>query len=83
MFIEVVNNTFIFLWQDNNVVIDCMTIYHLKNNTILRLRKRSFFMLINVRIVRLIFNNMHSKWLYIPYVIDDYNHYINDVDRSN
>jgi expansin (peptidoglycan-binding protein) len=33
--------------------------------------------------MRLIFDNAVRKWLEIPTVINDYNHYINAVDINN
>ena len=40
-------------------------------------------MSINSRILLPVFDDLSVKWLHIPYVIDDYNHYINGVDQSN
>ena len=57
--------------------------YYLKNEIIKRLRRRFFLTLTNVRIVRSIFDDLFFKRLYISQVINDYNHYMNDVDRSN
>ncbi len=83
MLAEVVDNTLCFLWQNNNAVIGCITAHPLKNDIIQRLRKRPSPTSTNARIVRPVFGNLLFKWLHIPRVIDDYNHYINDVDRSN
>ena len=83
MFVEVVDSTLVFLWQDNNVVIDCTTVHSLKNDIILWLWRRPSPTSTNARIVRPVFGNLFFKWLHIPRVINDYNHYMNDVDQSN
>ena len=83
MFAEVVDNMLVFLWQDNNAVIGCTTAHSLKNDTVLRLRRRLSSTSTNARIVRPVFGDLPFKWLHIPRAIDDYNHYMNDVDRSN
>ena len=83
MLAKEVNRTLIFLWQDNNAIIDYITAYYLKNNTILRLQKRPSSTLINARIVCPVFGDLPFKWLYIPRAINDYNHYMNGVNQSN
>jgi Transposase IS4 len=80
---EVVDSTLYFLWQDNNAVLGLTTAHCLKNDTIERLRKRPSPTSVNARIVRPVFRDELFKWLYIPCAIDDYNHYMNKVDRSN
>jgi Transposase IS4 len=83
MLAEIVDSTICFLWQDNNAVLGLTTAHYLKNDTIQRLRKRPSSTSVNTTIVRPVFGNESYKWLHIPRAIDDYNHYINGVDRSN
>jgi Transposase IS4 len=59
------------------------TAHCLKNDTIKRLHKRPSPTSVNARIIRSVFGDEPFKRLYIPRVIDDYNHYMNSVDRSN
>jgi Transposase IS4 len=80
---EIVESTLCFLWQDNNAVLGLTTAHPFKNDTILRLRKRPSPTSTNARIVRPVFGDLPAKWLRIPCAIDDYNHYMNGVDRSN
>ena len=80
---EVVDSTLCFLWQDNNAVLGLTTAHCLKNDTIERLRKRPSPTSVNARIVRPVFGDEPFKHLHIPRAIDDYNHYMNGVDRSN
>lgn len=82
-FAEVVEDTLCFLWQDNNTVLGLTTAHYLKDETVLRFRKRPFPTSTNARVVRPVFGDLSQKWLYIPQVIDDYNHYMNGVDRAN
>jgi hypothetical protein len=37
----------------------------------------------NARVVRPVFSNAVRKWFYIPTAINNYNHYMNGVDRNN
>jgi hypothetical protein len=60
-----------------------ITAYYFKDKTIERLRKRPSLILINARIIRPVFRDLPAKRLYISHAINDYNHYINKVDRSN
>jgi Transposase IS4 len=83
MLAETVDSTLCFLWQNNNAVLGLTTAYCLKNNTLERLRKRPSSTSVNAAIVRPVFGNEPYKWLHIPRAIDDYNHYMNGVDRSN
>jgi Transposase IS4 len=83
MLAEIVDSTICFLWQDNNAVLGLTTAHCLKNDTIKRLRKRPSPTSVNASIVRPVFGDEAFKWLYIPRAIDDYNHYMNGVDRSN
>lgn len=80
---EVVESTLCFLWQDNNAVLGLTTAYRLKNETIERLRKRPAPTSTNAKIVRPVFGDLPVKRLQIPLVIDEYNHYMNGVDRAN
>jgi Transposase IS4 len=63
--------------------LDLTTAHCLKNDTIERLRKRPSPTSVNARIVQPVFGDEPFKWLHIPRAIDDYNHYMNGVDRSN
>ena len=56
--------------------------YSLSERTLCE-RKRLALTSTNARIVRPVFGDAVRKWLYIPTVIDSYNHYINGVDRNN
>ena len=80
---EVVDSTLCFLWQDNNAVLGLTTAHCLKNETVERLRKRPSPTSTNARIVRPVFGDLPFKRLHIPQAIDDYNHFMNGVDRSN
>ena len=83
MLAEVVDATLCFVWQDNNAVAGITTAHSLKNETIERNRKRPAPTSTNARIVRPVFGDSPYKRLHIPCVIDDYNHYMNGVDRAN
>jgi hypothetical protein len=50
---------------------------------ILKNRKRPKATLTNVKIAREPFRNKSIKLLPIPVFIDDYNHYINRIDKAN
>ncbi len=80
---EIVESTLCFLWQDNNAVLGITTAHPFRNDTVLRLRKRPSPTSTNARIVRPVFGDLPAKWLRIPRAIDDYNHYMNGVDRAN
>jgi hypothetical protein len=83
---RVINNMLCFVWQDNNTVLGLTTAYSLyrpEEDIIIRNRKRLKETLTNGRITRPIFGNLPRKELAIPKIIDDYNHYINDVDLAN
>jgi Transposase IS4 len=80
---EIVDSTLCFLWQDNNAVLGLTTAHCLKNDTIKRVRRRPSPTSVNARIERPVFGDEPFKRLYIPRTVDDYNHYMNDVDRSN
>jgi hypothetical protein len=71
-----------FYWQDNNAVLGITTAYTLKETTLYN-QRRPKLTFINAYIIRLIFDDTIRKWLKIPIVIDDYNHYINAVDINN
>jgi Transposase IS4 len=80
---EIVESTLCFLWQDNNAVLSLTTAHYFKDDTVERLRKRPAPTSTNARIIRPVFRDLPAKWLRIPRAIDDYNHYMNGVDRSN
>ena len=71
-----------FLWQDNNAVLGITTVYSLYV-LIERLRNRPSTTSTNAHIVLLVFGDLKKKKLKIPYAIDEYNYYINGVDRNN
>jgi Transposase IS4 len=73
----------IFIWQDNNAVLGMTTAHCLKNEIVLRYRKRPSSTSTNAYIVRPVFGDEAQKWLHIPRAIDDYNHFMNGVDRAN
>jgi hypothetical protein len=77
---EKVGNVLCFLWQDNNAVLGITTGFSL-TETVLRERKRPKQTSTSARIVRPIFGDEHRKRLYIPTVIDRYNHCMNGVDN--
>lgn len=83
MLAEVVDSTLCFLWQDNNAVLGVTTAHRIKDETIERLQKRPSPSSANAAIVQPVFGDEPFKWLHIPRVIDDYNHYMNGVDRAN
>ena len=83
MLAEVVDSTLCFLWQDNNAVLGLTTAHCLKDKTVERNRRRPSPTSTNARIVRPVFGDAPFKKLQIPQAIDDYNHYMNGVDRSN
>jgi Transposase IS4 len=78
-----VGQTLIFIWQDNNTVLGITTAHCLKNETIEKLRKRPSPTSTNARIVRPVFGDKPQKLLHIPRAIDDYNRFMNDMDRAN
>jgi Transposase IS4 len=80
---EVVELTPCFLWQDNNIVLGIIIAYPSKNDIILRFRKRPSPMSMKAQIVQPVFEDLPAKWLRILCAIDDYNHYMNGVDRAN
>jgi hypothetical protein len=81
-FAEIVNGVLCFLWQDNNAVLGITTGFDLAQR-VLRLRKRPSLTSINARIVRPVFGDEPRKLLWIPKVIDEYNHHMNSVDLAN
>jgi hypothetical protein len=60
-----------------------MTTGHRIEPKILRKRKRPRKTASNARITRESFGENPTKILPIPTFIDDYNHYIGDIDQSN
>jgi hypothetical protein len=81
-FAEIVNGVLCFLWQDNNTVLGITTGFDLSQR-VLRMRKRPTLTSTNARIVRPIFGDEVCKLLWIPKVIDEYNHHMNSVDLAN
>jgi hypothetical protein len=60
-----------------------MTTAYTLDQKVYRKRKRPAVISTNAYIVRPIFGDAIKKWLYISRAIDDYNHYMNNVDRFN
>jgi Transposase IS4 len=83
MLAESVGYTLCFLWQDNNAVLGMTIAFPLKNETVKKLRKRPSLTSTNAYIVRSVFRDLFAKTLKIPCAIDEYNHHMNGVDRSN
>jgi hypothetical protein len=83
MLAEIVDLTLCFLRQDNNAVLGVTTAYCLKNETVVRNRKRPSATSTNAHNVRPVFGDESSKWLAILLAIDQYNHHINGVDGCN
>ena len=82
----IVNSVLCFLWQDNNAVLGITTAYSLHvlvKRMRTRLRTRPSITSTNAHIVLPVFGYLKKKLLDIPYAIDEYNYYINDVDRNN
>ena len=48
-----------------------------------RIRTRPSTTSTNAYIVLLVFRDLKKKELDIPYAINEYNHYINGIDRNN
>ena len=81
-FAEIVNGVLCFLWQDNNAVLGITTGYDLAQR-VLRDRKRPNLTSTNAHIVWPVFGDQVRKRLWIPKVIDEYNHNMNGVDLAN
>jgi hypothetical protein len=60
-----------------------MTTGHRIEPKVFRKRKRLKKTALNARITRESFRENPTKILSIPLFIDDYNHYIEDIDQSN
>ena len=80
---QVEGYTLCFLWQDNNAVLGMTTAFRLKDETIWSYRKRPAPTSTNAHIVRPVFGDLVRKWLRIPLVIDQYNHYMGGVDIAD
>lgn len=80
---EQIDKTLCFLRQDNNAVLGMTTAYRLKEETVLKERRRLRVTLINAHVIRPIFGNDTRRTLYIPQAIDGYNHYMGGVDTAN
>ena len=78
----IVNSVLCFLWQDNNAVLGITTAYSL-HVLVKRMRTRPSTTSTNAHIVLPVFGDLKKKELEIPYAIDEYNYYINGVDRNN
>lgn len=80
--VRIIKDIYCFLWQDNSAVLGMTTAYTL-DQKVYRERKRPAVTSTNAYIVRPVFGDAVKKWLYIPRAINDYNYYINSVDRFN
>ena len=82
---RVVEDTLCLAWQDNNVVLALSTVHtvHQVDDFVAKIRKRPAKTSTNGRIVRDVFKEEHTKELYIPRFIDDYNHHMGGVDLAN
>ena len=76
------NSVLCFLWQDNNAVLGITTAYSL-HVLVKRLRTRPSITSTNAHIVLPVFGHLKKKLLDISYAIDEYNYYMNGVDRNN
>jgi hypothetical protein len=59
------------------------TAFRLKDETILRYRRRPASTSTNAHIVRSVFGELVRKWLEIPLGIDQYNHFMGGVDIAD
>jgi hypothetical protein len=82
---KVVENTLCLAWQDNNIVLALSNVHtvHQADDFRAKIRRRPAKTSTNGRIVRLVFKEEHTKELYIPRFIDDYNHHMGGVDLAN
>jgi Transposase IS4 len=79
---DIVDGVLCFLWQDNNAVLGITTAFDLFQR-VQRIRKRPGITSTNARIVRPVFGDAVRKRLWIPKVIDEYNHHMGGVDLAN
>lgn len=76
------DNFKIFRWVDNNVVTMVSTL-HDGTETVARQRKRPRITVTNRPFVRTVWGDNHVREISIPGVIDDYNHWMLGVDKSD
>lgn len=69
-------------WEDNNIV-RFLTTVHPWNETTLSERRKPRSTSTNATAVRRVFGDSHRKLLFIPTVVDDYNHHMNGVDLAD
>ena len=74
--------TLVARWKDNGMVLCCSTIHSI-GNTILRLRKKPRPTLTNKSHVKEVWGDKGSTNIKIPTLIDDYNHWMGGVDKSD
>ncbi|GES85239.1 hypothetical protein RCL_jg18055.t1 [Rhizophagus clarus] len=82
----VVDNMLAILWMDNGLVTMLLTIHQIDNgneNWIERIRRRPRETSTNAVKVRAVFGTASKKSLPIPVVIDDYNHFMGEVDIAD
>ena len=76
------HGTLVARWVDNGLVF-CVSTLHKINNTVKRLRKRPRKTINNRRHVDKIWGDEGTKEIYIPTLIDDYNHWMGGVDVAD
>jgi hypothetical protein len=69
-------------WEDNNIVCFLTTVYPWNETTFRELRKPRTTTT-NAAIVKQVFGDSECKALFIPTVVDDYNHDMNGVDLAD
>ena len=81
----VVQNVLCLAQQDNNIVLALSNIHTVNRAEDFREKQRQHpaKTLTNRRIVKKVFGDNSIKELQITYFIDDYNHYIGDIDLAN
>ena len=80
--IVIIDNILYFLWQDNNWVLNIITVYNL-TDIIIWFCKRFSSTNTSVSITWFVFRNLLLKDLSISIIINAYNHYMSDVDTAN
>jgi len=85
LLVKVVKNTLCLAWQDNNTVLALSNIdtVHIAKDRRNRVRKRPPKSSTNGALVLKVFQDQARKELPILSFIDDYNHYIGNVDIVN
>jgi hypothetical protein len=76
------SNVLCLAWQDNNIVLGLSTL-HSADSFVLSRRRRPGKTSTNAAIARRVFGEEVTKELEIPIFINDYNHYMNEIDLAN